>query len=199
MIAQIEAQRIYSPEEYLEMESESEVRHEYIDGEIVPMAGAMPNHNRITRNLCTVMTNGLRGTDCEVFVADQRLWIPRKRIYTYPDVIVVQGELKLQEGRQDTITNPLVILEVLSESTQGHDRGNKFTAYRSIPDFQEYVLIDQYSVHVEHYAKVSARKWEFQEYEDLGDHLVFVSLKLEILLAEIYDKVKFESGGSEFR
>jgi Uma2 family endonuclease len=128
-----------------------------------------------------------------VFVADQRLWIPASQIYTYPDVVVVAGELQLQEGRQDTIVNPLVIVEVLSESTQGYDRGNKFAAYRTIPSFQEYVLVNQYSVQVEHYTKTAPKKWEFQEYDAETETIGFPTLNVEILLADIYEKVTFES------
>lgn len=192
MIAQVEERQLYAPEDYLAMEVESEVRHEYIDGEIVPMAGAMPNHNRITRNLCTAMTIALRGKPFEAFVADQRLWIPAHRIYTYPDVLVVAGDLQFQEGRRDTIVNPLVIVEVLSESTRSYDRGDKFVAYRTLPSLQEYVLVDQYSVYVEHYAKTGLKKWELQEYDAVSEAIVFASLKLEVSLAEIYDKVMFE-------
>lgn len=189
--------RRFSPEEYLDMETSSDIRHEYIDGEMVPMTGAKPNHNRITRNLCTAMTLGLKGQPYEVFIADQRLWIPRRTMYTYPDVMVVQGELQLQPGRNDTITNPHIIIEVLSESTQGYDRGEKFAAYRTIASFQEYLLVDQSSYHVEHYAKTGARKWEFQDYDAESDRIVFASLDFEIALSEIYDKVIFEIPSSE--
>jgi Uma2 family endonuclease len=111
MIAQPQSTRLYVPDEYLTLEEESEIRHEYWDGEIVPMTGGTPNHNRIVRNLCTVLTQALRRQPCEVFVADQRVWIPQRRIYTYPDVMVVQGELVYQEGRRDTITNPALIMD----------------------------------------------------------------------------------------
>ena len=182
------------------MEAESETRHEYINGEIVPMAGAMPNHNRVTRNLCTTLTIELKGKPFEAFVADQRLWIPARQIYTYPDILVVAGELQFQEGRKDTIVNPLLIVEVLSESTEGYDppkevlceRGDKFVAYRTLPSFQEYVLVDQYSAHVEHYAKTGPKKWEFQEYDMESEAIFFASLKIEVSLTDIYEKVVFE-------
>jgi Uma2 family endonuclease len=195
MIAQLERQ-LYTPEDYLAMEAESETRHEYINGEIVPMAGAMPNHNRITLNVGSVLRYEFRGKPFEAFVADQRLWIPARQIYTYPDVLVIAGELQFQEGRKDTIVNPLVIVEVLSESTQGYDRGDKFAAYRTLPSFQEYVLVDQYSAHVEHYAKTGPKKWEFQEYDMEAESIVFSSLRVEISLTDIYDKVTFEPPSS---
>jgi Uma2 family endonuclease len=182
----------YSPEEYLAIEVESEEKHEFRDGEMIPMAGATPNHNRIARNLCTTMTVGLEGQLLEVFIADQRLWIPEKRLYTYPDVMVIQGQLELQPGRKDTVMNPLLIVEVLSKSTAVYDREEKFRAYRTIPTFQEYVLVDQYSQHIEHYVKVGAKKWNFQEYDETDTVVQLSSVDLELAIGDIYDKVEFE-------
>jgi Uma2 family endonuclease len=181
----------HSPETYLEMEVQSEERHEYRNGEIVPMTGGTPNHNRISRNLCTAMTLGLRGQDLEVFVADQRLWIPAVKLYTYPDILAIQGELVLQLGRKDTVTNPLVIFKVLSKSTQDYDRGDKFAAYRTIPDFQEYLLVNQYKKQIEHYVKTSPKKWDFQEYDETDLIVPLRSIGLELAIADIYDKVTF--------
>jgi Uma2 family endonuclease len=197
MIAQVQEIRTYSPEEYLELEIPSVDKHEYIDGEIRLMTGGMPNHNRIIGNLFAALNFAFKGKHYEAFVTDQRLWIPRKRIYTYPDILIVKGELELQEGRKDTLTNPSAIIEVLSKSTQNYDKGDKFTAYRSIPSFQEYILLDQYSMHVEHYVKTEQRKWIFQEYDEVDNALVFSSLPFEILLSDIYDKVKFEAAEAD--
>lgn len=190
MITQVS--RTYSLEEYLELETTSETRNEYIDGEIVPMTGGMPNHNRIIRNLCTAFTVSLREHPYEVFVADQRLWIPQRRIATYPDVMVMPGELAYQEGRRDTLTNPVLIVEVLSKSTRDYDRGNKFAAYRTIPAFQEYLLVDQYGCQIEHYSREGVKKWVFQEYDELEDVVELASLPFAIAIHEIYAKVEFE-------
>jgi Uma2 family endonuclease len=192
MIAQAQEILTYSPEEYLELEIPSVDKHEYIDGEIRLMPGGMPNHNRIIGNLFAALNFAFKGKPYEAFVTDQRVWIPRKRIYTYPDIMIIQGDLQLQEGRKDTLINPSVIIEVLSKSTQNYDKGDKFTAYRSIPAFQEYILVDQYSTHVEHYVKTDQRKWIFQEYDEVDNVLAFASLPFEILLTDLYDKVKFE-------
>ncbi|MBE9158554.1 Uma2 family endonuclease [Nodosilinea sp. LEGE 06152] len=192
MIAQPQVSRTYSPEEYLDLEVASEIRYEYIAGDIVPMTGGTPNHNRIIRNLCTALTIGLQGRDLEVFVADQRLWIPQAQIYTYPDVMAIAGELTYQTGRRDTLTNPTLIIEVLSASTRNYDRGDKFAAYRTIATFQEYALVDQYSAHVEHYVKTGSKQWMLQEYDGLDTVLNLVSLGLEISLRDIYNKVQFE-------
>lgn len=193
MIMQAQEQRYYTPEEYLEVEINSEERHEYIDGEVIPVTGGTPNHNQILLNLGGAINFTLKRQPYRVFVTDQRLWIPKKRIYAYPDVLVVQGELQFQEGRTDTITNPVMIAEVLSKSTAGYDRGDKFAAYRTIPSFQEYVLIEQYSMHVERFVKTETNQWLLSEYEGEETTFSLMSIPFEITLADIYDKVDFEA------
>lgn len=190
---QLQEKRDYSPTEYLELEVISEYRHEYIDGQIIPMTGGTPNHNQIALNLSATLNFALKRQPYRVFVADQRLWIPKKRIHTYPDVMVVAGSLKFSEGRTDTITNPLVICEVLSKSTRSYDRDEKFAAYRTIPSFQEYVLIDQYKNHVEQYSKTDDKKWIFSEYEEDSSILILSSIEFQIPLLDIYDKVDFDA------
>lgn len=192
MIMQAEEKKYYTAEEYLNFEVSSEQRHEYINGEIVLMAGGMPNHNIIAGNLYATLNFALKRQPYRAFVTDQRLWIPEKRIYTYPDIMVVQGELQLQEGQKDTITNPLFIAEVLSDSTRNYDKDAKFAAYRTIPSFQEYLLIDQYKMHVEQYFRTDRKTWIFSEYDDLNETISLNSLSSEITLADIYDKVEFE-------
>ncbi|MEH1961438.1 MAG: Uma2 family endonuclease [Nostoc sp.] len=190
---QLQEKRHYSPTEYLELEVISEYRHEYIDGQIIPMTGGTPNHNQIALNLSATLNFSLKRQSYRVFVANQRLWIPKKRIHTYPDVMVVAGSLEFSEGRTDTITNPLVICEVLSKSTRSYDRDEKFAAYRTIPSFQEYVLIDQYKNHVEQYSKTDENKWIFSEYEEEKNILILSSIQFQISLSDIYDKVDFEA------
>ena len=185
-------QRYYSHEEYLELEVNSQERHEYIDGQIIPMTGGTPNHNQIALNLSGALNFALKRQPYRVFVTDQRLWIPKKRIHTYPDVMVVQGQLEFQAGRRDTIENPLMIAEVLSKSTKSYDRDEKFAAYRTIPSFREYLLIDQYTLHVEQYSKTDNNRWIFTEYEDEDGTISLASVPFEIVLADIYDKVDFE-------
>jgi Uma2 family endonuclease len=142
--ATIAEMRHYTPEEYLEMEIVAEERHEYRNGEIIPIAGGLPNHNRIAGNIYAQINFTLRGQPYQAFVTDQRLWILQDRLYTYPDVMVTALPLELQEGRKDTVINPILIVEVLSKSTADYDRADKFAAYRTIPSFQEYLLVDQY-------------------------------------------------------
>jgi Uma2 family endonuclease len=119
------------------------------------------------------------------------LWIPEKQIYTYPDVIVVREPLEFSPGRKDTITNPIAIAEVLSKSTKSYDRDEKFAAYRTIASFQEYFLIDQYSMHVEQYSKADNNRWIFSEYGDANFTLSFASIPFQITIADLYDRVDF--------
>ncbi len=188
---QAQEQRYYTPEEYLELEINSEERHEYINGEIVLMAGGTPDHNTIALNLSSALNVALKRQPYRVFGSDQRLWIPEKRIHTYPDVMVMAQPIEYLEGRRDTLINPVAIAEVLSKSTKNYDKDEKFAAYRTIPSFQEYVLIDQYTLHVEQYCRTDFKKWTFLEY-DLGDDtLEFASVPFQIGLTDLYDKVDF--------
>ncbi|AVZ30929.1 Uma2 family endonuclease [Nodularia spumigena] len=188
---QLQEQRYYSPEEYLELEVNSEIRHEYIDGQIIPMTGGTPNHNQLALNLSGTLNFLLKRQPYRVFITDQRLWIPKRRIYTYPDVMVVQTPLEYQEGRKDTLVNPVMIAEVLSKSTKSYDRDEKFAAYRTISSFCEYILIDQYTMHVEHYCKTDNNKWIFSEYDDGDVTLNLAAVPCQVLLADIYDQVDF--------
>jgi Uma2 family endonuclease len=190
MIAQVET-KTYKAEEYLEAEVNSQERHEFINGEIVLMAGGTPNHNEITSILNTILRVSLKGKPYSIFVLDQRLWIPQFKVYTYPDVMVVAKPIELQSGRTDTITNPLLIAEVLSKGTRAYDRDEKFAAYRSFPSFQEYLLIDQYRLQVEQYSKTEANKWIFSEYGMIGDRLMLTSVQVEIAIADLYENIEF--------
>lgn len=184
-------QRYYSPAEYLETEVNSQERNDYVDGNIIPMTGGTPNHNQIALNFSGTLNFALKRQAFRVFVTDQRLWIPNKKIYTYPDVMVVAKPIELQEGRRDTIVNAVMIAEVLSNSTKSKDRDEKFAAYRTISTFQEYILIDQYTMHVEQYSKTDNNKWIFSEYENENETISLTSMTFEISLADIYDNVDF--------
>ncbi|WP_390624583.1 Uma2 family endonuclease [Anthocerotibacter panamensis] len=192
MIMQAEAKKVYTPDEYLDLEVNSDARHEYINGEIVSMTGGTPEHNEITSILNAALRVSLKGQPYSIFVADQRLWIPDHTLYTYPDVMVVPRPLQRQQGRTDTITNPVMIAEVLSKSTKSYDRDEKFSAYRTIPTFQEYLLIDQYSIHVEQYFKTDPHKWIFTEYNDAASFISLSSISFEIRLVDLYESMTFE-------
>ena len=190
MIAPVET-KTYTAQEYLELEINSQDRHEFINGEIVLRAGGTPDHNEITSILNAILRVGLKGKPYSIFASDQRLWVPQLNNYTYPDVMVVAKPIELQSGRTDTITNPLLIAEVLSKGTKAYDRDEKFAAYRSIPSFQEYLLIDQYRLRVEQYSKTEANKWIFSEYGCMGDRLSLTSVAVEISLADLYENIEF--------
>lgn len=188
--AQPKPQR-YSPEEYLALEDAADFRSEYINGIITPMAGSSVNHNRLSRNACNAIDTAFFDNGFEVFIADIKVWIPEQRVYTYPDVMVVAGEPIYVEGRSDIITNPQVIIEVLSDSTEDYDRTDKFLLYRSLPSFQEYLLIDQTQIRVEQYVKTGLRQWSMQEYIPEDQKLALATIPLEITLNALYHKVQF--------
>ena len=190
MIAQVET-KTYTAQEYLELEVNSLDRHEFINGEIVLMAGGTPNHNEVTSILNAILRVSLKGKPYSIFASDQRLWVPQLNNYTYPDLMVVAKPIELQSGRTDTITNPLLIAEVLSKGTRAYDRDEKFAAYRSIPSFQEYLLIDQYRLRVEQYSKTDANKWIFSEYSCAGDRLMLTSVQVEIAIVDLYENIEF--------
>lgn len=187
--------KIYTPEEYLALEVGAETRHEYRNGEIIPMSGGTPAHNEIVSNLMfaikSALKSALKSQDYSIFVADQRLWIPETNTYTYPDVVVVPRPIELQPGRKDTIANPLFLAEVLSKSTKAYDRDEKFAAYRTIPTFQEYLLIDQTQLHVEQYLKQAENQWLFREYNGQEAKLILNSLSVELSLADLYENIDF--------
>ncbi len=191
MIAQVET-KTYTAQEYLELEVNSQDRHEFINGEIILMAGGSPNHNEITSILNAILRVSLKGKPYSIFASDQRLWVPQLNNYTYPDVMVVAKPIELQSGRTDTITNPLLIAEVLSKGTRAYDRDDKFAAYRSIPSFQEYLLIDQYRLRVEQYSKTDANKWIFSEYSCAGDRVLLTSIPVEFLVGDLYENIEFD-------
>lgn len=185
-------QRIYGPEEYLELELAAETRSEYRNGEIIPMIGGNPDHNELAINLASLLKAALRGRPYRIFATDQRLWVPARNLYTYPDVMVIEKPLQLQSGRTDTVINPCFIAEVLSKSTQDYDHGDKFSAYRTIESFREYLMIDQYSVHIEHYVKTAAHQWLLSEYDDPSVTLTLRTFDAQIQIAALYENIEFD-------
>ncbi|MGA1602907.1 MAG: Uma2 family endonuclease [Prochlorothrix sp.] len=183
--------KLYSAEEYLALEVQSALRHEYRNGAVIPMTGGTPAHNEIARMLVFLLTGALRKQPYSIFVTDQRLWIPELDEYTYPDVMVTARPPELQPGRRDTVVNPILVAEVLSGSTEQHDRGDKFQAYRTIAAFQEYVLIAQDKPCVEQYVKQAENEWLLKEYRDLGAGFMLQSVGVEIALADLYEVVGF--------
>ncbi|MDJ0731797.1 MAG: Uma2 family endonuclease [Crocosphaera sp.] len=185
-------QNYYTPQEYLSQEETSLVKHEYIDGEIIEMTGGTPNHNEICLNFATTLKLKLRGQNAKIYMTDLRLWIPTYQVYTYPDIMVIKGEPILVENRQDTITNPSLIIEVLSKSTKNYDQGDKFDYYCSLATFQEYILVNQYQYQVKHYTKKTDQQWLITTYNSKDDAFNLISFDCEVNLSEIYEEINFD-------
>jgi Uma2 family endonuclease len=181
----------YTPEEYLELEDKADFKSEYRDGEIILMTGATTNHNKIAGNFYAFLRFALRGKKYDIYMADVRLWIPRYRQYTYPDVMVIQGKPVYEGKSTTTVMNPLLIAEVLSKSTKNYDQGDKFLYYRSISELKEYILIDQYQYHVMQYVKTAERQWLFTELEGESANLALQTIDFQIALSELYEQVNF--------
>ncbi|NBD34295.1 MAG: Uma2 family endonuclease [Cyanobacteria bacterium] len=181
----------YTPKEYLELEENTEERHEYRDGDIVPMTGGTTNHNEISLNLASHLKFGLRKQNYRVYIGDVKVWIPRYRQYTYPDVMVIAGEPVYPDQGTTTVINPILITEVLSQPTKNYDQGDQFLAYRSIPDLQEYILIDQNSYHVVQYVKQNDQQWLLTEYQNQAATIPFKCLQFTIPLLDLYEGVDF--------
>jgi Uma2 family endonuclease len=188
------ARDYYTPEEYLELEEAADYKSEYRDGEIVPMTGGTTNHNKIALNFAANLKFALRGQSYDIYIGDVRLWIPRYRQYTYPDVMVIQGEPLYTGTGTTTVMNPLLIVEVLSKSTKNYDQGDKFLYYRSIPEFKEYILIDQTRYHVMQHTKTLDGKWLLTEHESEEAVLELNSIEFQISFSDIYERINFEEG-----
>ncbi|MEG4007553.1 Uma2 family endonuclease [Microcoleus sp. Pol11C1] len=196
MLVQSKA-KFYTPDEYRDLEETAEFRNEYRDGEIVKMTGGSINHSQIIGNIYAFLKSALRGKNARPFMSDLRLWIPRYRRGTYPDVMVVEGELVCTEGRKDEILNPVLIVEVLSKSTKDFDREDKFRFYRSIPEFREYLLVNQSEFLVAQYIKTESNEWLFREYEGESAIVSFASVEVQMSMLDIYEQVVFETQETE--
>jgi Uma2 family endonuclease len=180
----------YTPEQYLAMERKADFKSEYDGGFITAMAGGRPEHNLIAGNLHGEIRSQLKGRPCVVYMSDVRLCVSPTGLYTYPDVMAVCGERQFLDGAKDTLLNPNIIVEVLSNSTESYDRGRKFGHYRQLASFQEYVLVAQDEVKVERFTR-RGDDWILTVFTSLDDTLRLTSIDCEIALREIYDKVEF--------
>lgn len=185
-------EKLYTLEEYLELDKHSDERYEYFDGEVLSLNGGSINHERIIKNLLRRLEEKLEGKDCEAFPSNLRLKVPAAFPYRYPDVSVICGELQSEElAGQQLVLNPSVIIEVLSPTTEAYDLGKKFTAYQSIESFREYLLIAQDRPHVIQYVRQAGGKWLRSEHQGLDAVLELESLNLALPLSEIYQRVSF--------
>jgi Uma2 family endonuclease len=182
-----------TPEEYLAAERLSETRSEYLDGGVYPMTGATANHSMIVLNIGSELNVQLRGRGCKAFVIDMKVRLPGSNKFFYPDVTAVCGELQYHDERNDIITNPDFIAEVLSPSTEAFDRGAKFRAYRTVESLKEYLLVEQHSPLVEHYVKEEDGRWTLSTSAGLESSLTLSSIGCTLNLGAVYDKVDFNS------
>lgn len=180
-----------TPEQYLEIERKAEVRSEYLHGEMFAMAGASLNHNRIVGQTLRELAVGLRGRDCDVVGADMRVHVPATGLYTYPDVVVTCGSVQLQDKHQDTLLNPILIVEVLSPSTKNYDRGEKFQHYRSIPSFREYLVLAQDEIRAEHHVRQPDSSWLLREFASATDVVHLACVGCDLTLGVLYERVEF--------
>lgn len=180
-----------TPEEYLAKEREAEFKSEYYQGQMYAMAGARENHVLIITNLIGELRQALKGRECRVYSTDMRLLVPATGLYTYPDVTVVCGERNFIDTTRDTITNPQLIIEVLSKSTEAYDRGLKFLNYQTLPSLQEYVLVSQNSPRVEQFGRQTDHGWRYQATEGPGTRVKLTSIEVDLALDEIYSEIEF--------
>ncbi|HWV33076.1 MAG TPA: Uma2 family endonuclease [Dyadobacter sp.] len=179
--------KMYTQEEYLELERAAEYKSEYYRGEIFAMSGASRYHNRITENLSIEIGSFLKGKSCQSFSRDMRVHIPENTLYTYPDLLIVCGKPEFLDNQTDTLLNPSVIIEVLSPSTEGYDQGKKFHLYRSLRMLTEYVLIDSQEVRAEVYRKASNGIWALvSEADDLEGSIEIGHIGLTLKMSDIY-------------
>lgn len=183
----------YTIEEYLALERESEVKYEYWDGEIFAMSGGTLLHDQLMGNTDDLLRNELRGRDCRVFTNNMQIKVPAAPPYRYGDGSVVCGQVEVERfNGADLLVNPVLIVEVLSPSTEAYDRGDKFTYYKSIPSFREYLLIAQHRPHITHYVKSDSGKWDYEETNDLASSVYLTTIDCSLALTDIYRDVEFE-------
>jgi len=182
-----------SPEAYLEMEKDAFEKHEYFQGEVVAMAGATENHVRIARNLVGELYSFLKGKKCEVFGMDYRVTTPLFDSYMYPDVMIVCGKTEKKKDCFDTLTNPSVIIQILSPSTSEKDKGLKFLYYLQIPSLEEYILVDSNRYNVTTFRKQEDDSWKIFTTVDINASHVINTIQFELPLNDLYYMVEIEN------
>jgi Uma2 family endonuclease len=181
---------LLTPEEYLALERKSEIKHEYYAGEMFAMVGASKRHNLITTNIIRILGNQLLEHGCNVYANDMRVKVRATGKYTYPDVVVACEEEKFDDAENDTLLNPVVVIEVLSESTEAYDRGKKFEQYQNIESLTDYLLVTQDPYRVEQFVRQSNREWRYSEYHQAEAIVKLNVIGCELILKDVYAKVK---------
>ena len=191
-----QAQPKLTEAEYLAIERQAETKSEFLDGEMFAMSGASYRHNVIVSNLLRDLGRSLRGSGCRVLPSDMRVRTPSTGLYAYPDVAAICGEPEFADDQFDTLTNPVVLFEVLSRSTANYDLGAKFIHYRSIQSVQEVLYIDQATAHVIQYVRQDGDRWQITETKNLESRIALPSLNVELDLSEVYEGVDLNHSGS---
>lgn len=180
-----------TPEEYLNRERQAEHRSEYYRGEMFAMAGASANHNLIVLNTGSHLREQLKSKPCRVYPSDLKLRVEATGLFTYPDLSIVCGEPRLESDHGDVLLNPVVLVEVLSDSTEAYDRGKKFEHYRTIPSLQHYVLITQERHSIDCFTRSNGESWNLTSCKGLSGKITLEAIECELLGSEVYDKVVF--------
>lgn len=182
--------KILTSEEYLDIERKAEFKSELINGEMYALAGVTRKHNRIALNLATFLNNFLRDSQCRVYFADLRVKVSKTGMFTYPDLVLTCGNEIMADKQKDTLLNPKCILEVLSDSTEKYDRGEKFSHYQNLESLDEYILVSQNQPRVESFLRQTDNKWLYQKVERLENELFINVIEAKIKLDEIYQNTK---------
>jgi len=177
--------------EYLQIERAAEFKSEFFDGELFAMAGGTLRHSLISTNLAREFGNRLKGKPCSAFNTDLRIKVEATGLYTYPDLSVICGQPQFVDGETDTVVNPSVLVEVLSDSTEAYDRGRKFEHYRQIPSLREYLLISQHEPRIEQFIRQPDNNWLLHEAAGLNATLLLPSLEITLALNEVFAQVDF--------
>ncbi|HWS90734.1 MAG TPA: Uma2 family endonuclease [Pyrinomonadaceae bacterium] len=186
------AMAVFTPEEYLDLERQSEIRHEFLDGTVYAMSGESLAHSIICFNLAGALHPQLRGTKCSGLSPNMKVRAGEAGLYAYPDLAVFCGEAVFHDKHKDVLLNPTVIFEVLSRSTQAYDRGEKFERYKSIETLRDYVLVSQDRPRLEHFSLQPDGTWAHTELEGTDAALALDSINCRVALADIYDRIDFE-------
>lgn len=187
----VAAERFYSEEEYLEMEREAPTKSEYIAGQIFAMAGGSSNHSIVSVNVVSIAKGQLRGKGCRPYNSDMRVRVSKTSFDTYPDMSIICGAPEFLDAKQDTLLNPVAIVEVLSPSTEAHDRGDKFAHYQRLDSLQEYLLVAQDQPRIDRYVRQPDNTWLLTVCEGLKSELPLASVPCRLALAEVYEDVAF--------
>lgn len=180
---------VFRPEDYLAIERQAEYKSEYVAGEIFAMAGANRQHNLIVANIIRTLGNQLLESPCNVYPSDMRVKVLPTGKYTYPDIIVTCGEERFEDEHDDTLLNPRVIIEVLSESTEAYDRGKKFEHYQAIEPLAEYLLVAQDRSRIEHYVRQDDKTWTYAEFHNIEDSVSLQTIGCQLVFKDVYAKV----------